>query len=265
VLGDHREHLGDRIIGYLAVRALHAAGGNLCLLLRGELAQRAVSQGLQFAHFDTTVCRAVLRNRLLLHMRVDEAERSGARQTRQQDQQARRSGSREETSDQSDADRHGRHIRCVLVAAQYRQRRRRLLLVRQRLVLLQILFLHVALHRYEQHLLQSVPLRLAQWQLSQGIQAGAYNIHWVRLAFFTLTIILREPNWTFRSYPFRCFPFHEFYTCRSFLLRLKRRCILCIKSTFAKPYSYRNGALKIEPLEVYEMSEYSKMSAKHCF
>lgn len=174
MLGDHREYLDDRVTGYIAIWALHAAGGIVYLFLRGELAQRAISQGLQLAHLDTAVRRAVFRNRLLLHMRVDQAERSSARQTRQQDQQARRSGSREEAPDQPDADCHGGHIRCLLVAAQHRQRRRRLLLVRQRLVLLQILFLHVALHRHEQYLLQSVPLRLAQRQLPQGIQAGVY-------------------------------------------------------------------------------------------
>lgn len=71
--GYHREHLGDRAGSDLTVRALHAAGGTL-YLLRGALAQRAVSQGLQLAHLDSAVRRAVLRHRLLLHMRVDQAE-----------------------------------------------------------------------------------------------------------------------------------------------------------------------------------------------
>lgn len=70
MLSYHREHLGDRADNDLTVRVIHAAGGTLHLL-RGALAQRAISQGLQLAHLDSAIRRAVLRHRLLLRVRLD--------------------------------------------------------------------------------------------------------------------------------------------------------------------------------------------------
>jgi len=81
VPGDHREYLGVRATVDPAVRIVHAVGGT-AHFLRGALAQRAVPQGLQLHHHDIAVYRAVLRHRLLLHMRVDQAEGPGARQAR---------------------------------------------------------------------------------------------------------------------------------------------------------------------------------------
>lgn len=120
--GHHREYLDCRAGGDLTIRAVHAAGGTV--LLRGALAQRTLPQGLQLAHLDSAVRRAVHRHHLLLHIGVYQAEKSGARQTREQDEQARRGGSREETTHQPDADRDGRDIRHLLAATQHRQRRR---------------------------------------------------------------------------------------------------------------------------------------------
>lgn len=66
----HREHLGDCSGIDLTVRVIHAAGGTLHLL-RGALAQRAISQDFQLDHLDSAIRLAILRHRLLLRVRVD--------------------------------------------------------------------------------------------------------------------------------------------------------------------------------------------------
>lgn len=85
---------------------------------------------------------------------------------------ARGDGPRAKAAHQSDADRDGDRVRRLVAAPEHRQPAERRQRKHRRLALLQLVLFHGARDRHELHLLQPLPLRLAQRKLPQGIQTG---------------------------------------------------------------------------------------------
>lgn len=167
----HLRHLADDardIAALLPVRVPRPNSRHMGV--RGELAERDVRADLQHPDGGAAVRDTFFHHRGLLHLRVEEAQRSRA--ARQSQRQPRGKGTKEDEEDGEDDRQHGRHVSHPLASHLLRQLPRGRLHDFRKSALFQRYVPLLPRRRDDELVLQSVSLRLAQRELSGGVQIG---------------------------------------------------------------------------------------------